>query len=1066
MKLRKRILSIFTAIVFSAMLVNLPIITNAIAEADEVTTAVSSAFSVKKDIEENEFDVSSDLAEDYTITFADYTSADAEVCMWASDRTDLFGGFKSVTGLTYVFKSAGIYAVQYRFLNNGFYTYSDQFFVRVNNSTEDIVLKQTLSSTAKTGSVVKVPQTTDATINVAVFDCYGNEIPVTEKEGFKQFTNSKNILGTYYIQYSKTVKIGGEDKTAYKYLTVKFGDNFNEPTLTDVVKEYAFSYGADVADLVKTGYVYMFKNYDFTKIKVVDESKQDVTTATVKYWIKSSDNTEVKFSVNNGDDVLCLKDLSKITKQNWTGESYNLTISCDEFGLKEELVITEKINFDAITFNYIDGINKYELLGDDYDFSSGLTLTLAKGYATEFLEIFNLGTRNFVLKLYDDSKNEIAGTTEEVDGKNVTTYTFNVGTEQEYSIVLTESLIKFNNFKTAVDENLYYKLNVSIEQSYNINGNEGTYNKQFDVRLSKESNDVQAPQDITIENYEKMVNAEIGETTAKFILPSVTAKDYDNDANETSGVVVSIKINDEIDFAHNIGEEIELNKSINKIVYKLTDSVGNSTEITIYVNLNTSETVAPIISISSPVLSETNGKYTINLGAGTGVENAKLYEVGKVPVSVLFDGQIATFDANLEKFVLVLSKDNGYAVTYVGICPESAKMGASDLPELYENYVNNNATTKALYTGKKLSVVLGDTCLWYGNSSFKIESDNGLYNIQNGNIIQFLRIGTYTITGADNKSATVVVNRPTSVNIVSDEQIKLVAKQNQEIQLVKPVLENYFGYTLRQIIKTSDGKIVEPVADGKLKLDKVDQYTIENTFNYAETSISNSVVVSSGVVVKPVITITSELKNETWNGEKIRYCLSDAVAVDKMGNSIDVSVSVEDANGNRLEVVTEDGKNYVEITTAGIYTVYYQAIDADGVKQVESVNFAVTYPEELENNQLTTGQIVAIVLGSVAGVALICLVVILVVKSKKKQNKFINKSKQEKKQQKKEEKGVELLTIAEGKDGKVWIVKRNNQIVLKAKTKDEAIEYATAERKDSSVKIKIYNQKGRMIDSI
>lgn len=1062
MKLRKKLLSIIMSLALFATLINLPVLTSAFASADAVSVSVSDQFSVKKELDNKNFDLASDDSAFYTISFADYVTAGAEVCLWAPDRSDLTNGFKSVVGLSYVFKYAGVYAVQYRYFSKGFYTYSDQYHINVNNSMKDIVLKETLSSTAKMDSVVKIPNATDSDVNVNVFDSYGNEIPTNTVDGYKTFTNTPKLAGVYYIQYSKNVTIAGEGVQAYKYLTITFGKNYAEAQLTELKKEYSFSYGSSVADLVKNGYVYLFKNYDFSKIKVVDENNETVTTATVKYWVKSNDDSTVLFSVNNGDTVLTLTDLSKITKQSWTGETYNLTISCEEFGLKEEIKITEKINFDAITFGYANGINPYENLGVDTDYSADLTLTLASGYSEEFLKIFDGGKRNFVLRLYDSGKNELAGTTEDVEGTIVTKYTFNAGTANEFFIETAGAGIKFTNFNDKIESGTYYRLNVSIEQTYTINGNEGTYNKSFGVRLAKESNDVQAPQTIKFGSYDKIIKPEAGGTAAKFVLPTVSAKDYDNNGEETSGVIVSILINDETEYTHKIGEEVTLTEPTNKIVYKIADACGNETIVTIYVKVDVNYTAAPSITIS-PNLEKLNGEYTLELGvAGL---NAKIFGKDEIPFSAKVENGTSTFKTSASKFVVVVSEDNGNETTYVGICDSTNVMGEADLPKLYEAYVSNN-TAKALYSGQRISVTLGDTCLWFGDQNFSIESENGLYTISRINEIKFLKTGTYRIVGLDGKAATIVVNRPSSINVVLDRQIKLVGKQNTTVDLVKPTLENCFGYTLRQLVKTSDGKIVELTDAAKLPLYLVEQYTIENEFSFSGVTKSKSMVVSSGDVSKPTITITNELKNETWKGEKIRYCLSDATAVDKKGNDIVVTVSVEDANGRKLEIITIDGKKYVDISAAGIYTVYYEAVDVDGVKQIETVNFAVTYPEEKTTKKLPTGAIVGIVLGSVAFAGLVCLVVLLIVKNKKKQNKFINKGKQEKKQQKRAEKNTDIFTIAEGKDGKVWLVKKNNQIILKAKTKDEATEYALAERGEFETKIKVYNQKGRLIDSL
>ena len=84
---------------------------------------------------------------------------------------------------------------------------------------------------------------------------------------------------------------------------------------------------------------------------------------------------------------------------------------------------------------------------------------------------------------------------------------------------------------------------------------------------------------------------------------------------------------------------------------------------------------------------------------------------------------------------------------------------------------------------------------------------------------------------------------------------------------------------------------------------------------------------------------------------------------------------------------------------------------------------------------------------------------------KQKSNKKFATRVQKKKSKEASKTSATLFTIAPSKDQKIWFVKKNGKMIGKCKSKIEAVDKAKAES-DKNFEIKVYNQAGRLIDSI
>ena len=173
--------------------------------------------------------------------------------------------------------------------------------------------------------------------------------------------------------------------------------------------------------------------------------------------------------------------------------------------------------------------------------------------------------------------------------------------------------------------------------------------------------------------------------------------------------------------------------------------------------------------------------------------------------------------------------------------------------------------------------------------------------------------------------------------------------------------------------------------------------------------------------------------------------------------------------GKAVEIKYDaENKAYVEVAEAGIYSVYYSAVDEDGFSAISQVNFMILYDESENNDGLSAWAIVGIVVGSLLVVGAIAWLIVVVVLKKKGKEKFINKARQAKKEKKasdeKEYTSV-LYTIVQSKNEAEWTIKKNNRVLAKTSTKEEAISKIN-EDGDGQKKIKVYNKQGRLIDSI
>ena len=122
-----------------------------------------------------------------------------------------------------------------------------------------------------------------------VYTSYGENVPINDNK----FTNKANVIGTYYIEYSKEVE--DLDVTMYKYLTITFGENYGEPQTTEIVDSTTeeFKFGQSIASAIKSEVLYLFKEYDFTDVEIVKGEDVLVGQDDIKVSLKQIDNAGV-----------------------------------------------------------------------------------------------------------------------------------------------------------------------------------------------------------------------------------------------------------------------------------------------------------------------------------------------------------------------------------------------------------------------------------------------------------------------------------------------------------------------------------------------------------------------------------------------------------------------------------------------------------------------------------------------------------------------------------------------------------------------------------------------------
>ena len=966
----------------------------------------------------------------------------------------------------------------------------------------------------------------DTSVTIKVYTANGDSVVALQNSITRRwsFTNIEGVLGNYYVEYSKSVPVGNTYETVYAYEIVKFAENATKTeAITYHEKEEAKETdGEKKISISSTGltssegnlYLYKFYNLSNAVVQNADGSTDGTATIYVSIYDEHKDvkkfynfntgmfdiatSANAKFEVGSLTNV-SFKNIEHVTSGT-TGHTLRFTFSATTSGTEQvddySVSLTEKVDLSKVYItpatlvpNEITDITLVETLPETVTASDlksvvfdNIQVTADNGYDIEAIK-----------ELVTEVKMQVTPSGKDVVVSTNSKDSNGIG----FEVVGTEELEKkfrfiYNkNLKTETTWTVEYFVTFSKEISAT---NEFSSEKHltYTVYLRDESQDRTAPSSLTIGSYPLI------STDGKFEIPTATAKDFDDMGKESTGVKITATISGgNISVARNVeqGEVVDqLEDGTYKVEFIATDANGNRRVKTISFKVKSDEgTTVPSLIISAVNFDNVDG--VINLSVSGNADSATIYVGDKAQVSpnkiTYANRVISALEFNYEAgkgCVVVFSKSNDYATTYVAvklydgaITPAIASVG-------YEKYELANVN---IVPNTTVSINTFDTAYWFGANNFEIEAPEGaLYEFSDGNEFVFYTAGTYTIKSVEvreidgvttniNAITTLTVgNAPKTLQVVDYLGGKMIAdiEQDEEKEMVlnAPVVVNYHGYTSRISIKNSTG---HDVTDSNISYrgtktylvpNDYDEYVVEHTFT-AEgiTKQVYSTYFATGKVSSPVISISDNNANEIWNGEKFRYEIKGAAAVDKNGKNVAVAVTCYDSYGQALKVVNEDGKNYVEINGAGFYTVYYTAVDEEGAKSVVTSIFAIEFPEEEDEDGLSAWAVIGIVFASIVGACLVAGLVLLVIKYNKKKTRFINKAKQEKKKEKQEvlEKTV-VYTIAESKDEKHWLLKNGNRTIAKLNSKQDAIDKAKEVHKKGEFSIKVYNKNGRLIDSI
>ena len=1044
MNSKKKIVSLILAIavVFGAM--GLPVLAGSVASADSlVETTSTSEFSINK--------INQNIV--YNVNESITLENDKSVQIWAPNG-EVLHKFSDDKIASFQFTKAGLYAFMYKSEEG---VYSDQFFVSVQSAQSSIILTQEISATAKTGSYVTIPSYIGEGVSVHVYSSYGKEVQINDGK----FTNLANCKGTYYIEYNKG--------TEYKYVTVVFGDNYSENTIKDIAdlnSEYVLDFSDDLDKIIEDDAVYLFKKYTVSAV-VFDRSGRELSSA--------ESGINVQIGEEEGIDTIFetsfegFSDLSKASSK-----TIKIAITTnEEIGLNKTIEVPVKFNEECVELKSESLIKDYLTLDElkvGYVISSA-KMVIANGYSVGENTAFN-GYSLLTLSYTNDASKNVGY----VDGEEHDLITL---TEFKDGDNLIGANIKAYNDEVKFDDidanhrtiKIVYKFELSLPDD---NGNR-IWTKEYSINLVNDTSsfaDDQKPVISTITVGDTIIESGVD----NFVVPSVKLTDVNNAGVNTNGaslVVSYTKVGESATEAHT-GDILTLNAGTYVFNYVAIDSVGNKSTktFTIKVKDGTETDIASNLTLTNVVCNDTDDGYKFTFT--TNAVSAIVYVDGENPTSpksvTYSTGVITGLTVDTDKdFIVVLKAEKGSEVKYVAIKVQ----GKSNVTEVVP-YSYNNRDEIHSYEARfnaSIDVQVGDRVVWSKGSDFTIESDS-LYYVENANEIVLKTAGTLTITDTSSGQKAVIkvsegtVKSPIYAN--SSKQVTSVVDGDgqaviSEIVIELPYMENYFGYNLTTVITSLNGSPIN-YSNGVLSVSKVDNYTFRHTFTYAGTTKTLTETISSGDVVKPTINISSAYKTIEWNGNKLRVEILPANAIDKFGNTINIgsaNIVVKDNNGKVLELKNDGEKLYVEVESAGIYTVSYTATDSDGIVATDTANILVLYPEEPEKG-LSTWAIVGIVLGSLAIVGACAFAIYAYIKSNKKKNKFINK---EKKTKKEESNNLTLYTISESKDGTIWTVKKDNGVISKCKSKEEAIEKVNS-LKSASYKVKIYSKNGRLIDSI
>lgn len=1113
MKSRNKVLSLVIAVIMGLGIIALPAKMLGVTLAASSQTATVGTDSLSVINVDKRYDLSQ---ANNQLVYYDYcTTPGAEVVVWAPTGELERGNWHTYSASDpCAFTRPGLYAMQFRLSSNGFYTYSDVIYIPVSDSLADINFNSELKSEVKPGTVVTIPTTTEQSVAVKVYSPYGEEIEVQDNK----FTNISNILGTYYIEYSISVLYEGIQKNKIVYKTITFS---NDSVETNAVKEEEKTESEEkVSDykLVVTNtdlykeekYLYLYKYYNLASAYVLNPNGDKVNDAEIfitvyddtakKYYnfttgeFETSTSSESKRDIKTIGTEFILRTIDNLTSMEADGHLIKVTYTTTYAGKNLEQVIdkTERFNFNAITASAIelspsevtDIVIKEKVEDEDFNLGvlnlSGVKLTFEKGYDEAGLKAL-ISTVNFsASNSLNGSAYTSQSSTPREDGKegidvidngdllaNSYKFYYNTYATKEFHFVMAYSI----NFKSLTNSDF-----------------SGTKRIEFKTYARESSKDAIKPYDLTVSDYVKVV------TSQSWQAPTVKVSDMDNDGNQTTGANIALYIigsgtSYTTKTQIQMGEMVEhLSTGVYTVTIEATDYVGNTRVKTLHFEVKSDDLVVSCPSLTLDDMMIEEDENTIKITGNTNAEYVIVYTVDKAfsPKTTYTNGGVSAIEFEMpykndlkQNCVAVFVKSNAYGTVY-----KAVKVWES-VNEVIATSVGFNGVSssyKEIVPNSTIKANVFDKLIWFGNSTFSVEclDENGKYTITDGNELTFITSGTYTIKsvetveGSNYETETTITVSDTyksfSVNFPIGQQ--QVAKKGDTVAVSLPCVEGYYGYNLDVFVTDSKGNIVASVTDmnnPNFVASKTDVYSINYKLSSDAIGSQTKVIkVSTGNTSSPTITISAVNENVIWTGETIKYIIQDASSIDKNGQPIDVRVYCYDANGNAVTVKTnEDGKKYVEVKDAGIYTIYYTSVDADGIEAISKASFAVEFPEEEAEPKISVWGIIGIVLASVAGVGLVAFVVIITIKQQKKKTRFINKTKQVKKQEKQErETSQSVITVSETKDEKHWLIKKQSKLIGKENNKIDAIKKAKELDKSGTSIIKVYNKNGRLVDSL
>lgn len=1122
MKFKNKILASMLALVM-IFAGGLPILINAKANA---TSAVitSSVLQVKKNTK------TYDVTTDYTLNFVDYcpdyTDGGDIQAIISGPRAEDTSCYKQISGGV-EFKDPGLYMLRFKKLDttSGIYIYSDPIYIPVsNNNTGKINLDGSLNNSVKPGTTVIVPMpidndwNEDTDVHIKVYTPYGEEVEANKSsvDNKWRFTNKPNVLGTYYVEYTKTVSAGGFPITIYKYETIEFTietSNTNstktETKPTEDPDKTTENAGliVDTTDIYgEADYIYLYKYYNVNNAYVRKEDGSTDTSAVIylavydatveKYYnfatgkFELGTSNEAKVDISTITERFILRTIDNLSTMSADGHRikfvYSTTINGEE--ATKEIERTERFSFEWITVGLKDLLPS-ELTNcviteetTPADIASIVLSAISVGSTQPNMDLDGLRklVSNVILYITPAGSDQISSENGLVDG---------IGIEK---IDVSPADPMQRTFKYNYNKKIQKEMTLSIQylvQFEHVNEDEGrsfSGSKTVDGKIyaRTETKDNTSPSGIIIDNPQSV------SYDGKYTIPNASAVDKDDQGNTTSGAKITVEILGgayTTKTAVSMGEQLTgLKDGAYILIYTAVDYNGNTRVKKIgFIVANNTETDFVAISASGADVVRDGNKITATVDSDA--DYVMIYEDGKAPYmpgSVKYNNGVCGFSFELEEgvaCVAVLAKGNSCGTTYVAF-----KIADGVIIEKNSHFLRvDNTNYSELKPNTSVEVKVGEKLIWTGSDNFEIETDGVRYTIEDGRILNFLDNGVLTIKSVEEitiDGVTSRVNATTTITVKTDNYgisisspfgNKRVAKKGEQFKINYPVVTNYFGYTLKVVVKDSDGNILENpfTTDGNytyFTAPKNDEFSFE--YIYSGEGVSNqttSYKMSSGNISAPKISISENNENKIWKGEKISYIIKKASAVDKNGLALDVTITCFDQYGKQLNVSVVDGNYVVELSGAGFYTVYYTAIDSEGKKSIVTDTFAVEFEETEEKTGLSVGAIIAIIVCSLAGACAVAFVVYIVIKNNKKKHRFINKNRQAKKEdKKKEQEVVTTYTIAESKDSKHWLVKNGNRTIAKASTKDEAIQKAKEFHKKGEMTIKVYNKLGRLIDSL